>query len=945
MSHQTWHVLRTSENRSLQVAQPLISVGYEVGSGLFSHAHTYQLHWKTAPTKSGARAIQRVENKGKPSIRMEDTSSLHSMESADTSRPLPLTFGRWKDACLSENRAPSETTKSRIRAQATQIFTFLSQQLEHKTPENVVMTTKSSHNEALAQLIQELGPAFSDAATYSSRICALYCICGAIEACSDAGLSYKITNLLGNFFLGQCGPLEPEGNVDEDTDEEVRDAAVMCLTALVRTRIQETGDQHEALQKAVQLHLELARRGVERRCAAPEMDDEMDYDHGYDFPASRSDIRGGLSTLPRSRRALCFDLVRAAIDALMTVPSEPLRVTSITTDLSSFASFADNCLHGESDPRCLLQLLRMLHAMQTTMLPFFQTGSTVKFPIINLFDAVAPYYPIHFTPPPNDVYGITRQGLHEALMAVLCFTGYDAMETGNDTMLNLSAGIFLERLLNIDSEDGNAPSSVDDKLEAIADLSTLLFPANRSSLCDQLSEDSVRELSAVLYATHAEGASGASSGGETGKKYKALADDCRNLVSKVACAVEASSKPALWNIFVRDTVQTRSQVLSTSPQSAQGRASIAYLACLSASGGPRTLTLCLQLCLPPLIDIIDTDKDEEKVGAAMYGIGAFFSSFQVAVERSSKDGVALHPHPLEPYSSKVSRSLFRLIGIGSKGESPKAKEVPPSLYIASVHVLESVLTVTPLSLLEESDLDNICALLDAMASLVESSDELYSNEIDVDGSDVSLRKAASRTLGATLGASFEEAKDVSDKKPRMHCVIDESDRIRSHLRDSIYPKLLLSSELLVPAKKESAPLRFDWMTLAYACEMNRSAASRIVADLTNALNGSLKSKDTTGGYEKMEILYAMRFWFVIQHGGRLAAAAFGSLSSPNTSPGELIGSLCSIKATSEEKSKARASPEKTGVTRVSALMLPPTSEDREEVDAMVRRSSNYFTYA
>ena len=843
-----------------------------------------------------------------------------------------MTFGRWKEACMRIKGAPSE--KDKIQVQATQIFAFLSKHLRHKTPENVVIQTRSSHNEALAQLIQELGPALSDA-PYASRIMALSCICGAIEGCSDAGLSYKITNLLGNFFLGQCGPLEPEDDVDEDTDEEVRDAAILCLSALVRARIQEPSSSDE-LQQTVRLHLDLARNGVERRCAAPDMDDDMQYDHGYDFPATRTDIRGGLSTLPRSRRSLCFELVSAAVDGLALVSSTVLRETSVTSDLASFTSFADSCLHGESDPRCLLQLLRMLHALQTNMLPFFQTSTTTatKFPILNLFDAVAPYYPIHFTPPPNDVYGITRQGLHDALMSVLCYTGYDAMEASNETMLNLSAGIFLERLMNVDSDDGVTPSSVDDKLEAIADLSSLLFQSNQS-LCDQMSEDAVKELSTVLFLTHAEAAKGASAGGENGRKYKALADACRNLVSRVAYALEVSRRRTLWNTFVRDTVQTRHQVLSTSPQSSQGRSSIAYLACLSASGGPRTMNLCLQSCLPSLVDILDIEKDEEKVAAAMYGIGAFFSSFQVAFNRGLNDGVAIHPHPLEAYSARASRSLFRLMGIGADLAEGDIKEVPPSLYIASIHALESVLTVTPMSLLAKSDIDDICALLDVMASLVESKDEIYTNEIDVDSSDIALRKAASRTLGSTLGTSLDIFPNASAEKAHVGCVIEESSRIRIHLREKIYPKLLLSSEMLIPRKNECDPLRFDWMTLAYACEMNQSSAIHIISDLVNSLNDALKQKDIGSSYQKMEILYAMRFCFVVQHGGSLAMAAFSSLSAPSTSPTELIKSLCLMATTIEEKAKSSASPEKTGVMRVSALMLPPTIEDKDEVDVMV----------
>lgn len=342
------------------------------------------------------------------------------------------------------------------------------------------------------------------------------------------------------------------------------------------------------------------------------------------------------------------------------------------------------------------------------------------------------------------------------------------------------------------------------------------------------------------------------------------------------------------------------------------------------------MNLCFQSCVPPLINILNEDKDQEKVVAAMFGLGAFFSSFQVSFDRGTKEGVAIHPHPLEPFSSKVCRSLFHLMGIGIEREN---KEVDPSLYIAGVHALESVLTVTPLSLLEESDVDNICGLLDAMTNLVDSTNEIYANEIDLDSSDVSLRKAAARTLGSTLGTCLGKA--TNTKTSQIRCVIDESDKINRHLRETIYSKLLLSSDMFVPPKNESEPLRFDWTTLAYACEMNQASATRVIADLVNALNDALKSKDVTIVSPKTVMQYAMRFSFVIQRGGALAMTAFESLSEPNTSPMVLIKSLCSLGTTTEEKAMARASPEKTVVSRVSTLMLPPTSQDTEEVDSMV----------
>jgi hypothetical protein len=822
------------------------------------------------------------------------------------------------------------SSKEKVRSQATEMFSFLSKHVEHRTADNVIMNTKSSHNEALAQLIQELQPAFLDA-PYASRICALYCICGAIEGCS--GLSYNITNLLGNFFLGQCGPLEPEGDVDEDSDELVRDAAVMCLSALVRTLTEESAED-ESMEQAVQLHLDFARKGVERRCASPEMD-EMEYDHGYD---SKANITDGLSTLPRSRRALCFDLVRAAIDGLTSVSGDHLRISSVKSDLASFASFSASCLHGESDPRCLLQLLRMLHALQRNLLRFFQeayTASSVQFPIVNLFDAVAPYYPIQFTPPPNDVHRITRHGLRESLMAVLCFTAYDSFGGGEETMLNLTTGILLERLIPPDNDDGTSPSSVDDKLEAMSDLTALLFRES-TSLCDQMREYTMKELSTALLTTHAEAASGATVGGENGKKSKALADACRTLVSKVAFALEVSSHQALWDIFVSDTVRVWSPLLSSSPQSVQGRSSVAYLACLSASGGPRTLNLVLQSCLPPLIDILTNEKnDEEKVAAAAYGIGAFFSSFQVAVSRGTKDGMALHPHPLEPFGADVCRALYILLGDSTNvteggASTENVKEVQTSLWIAAIRAMDSVLTATPASLFGESDIDNVCALFDTLVTLVDDTNGITIDESDSNDSEIALRTASARTIGYILGKFFEdEQSNFPAAASQLHCVLDDSEKVRRHLRENIYPSLLSLSKRLLPSTKEMDILRFDWMALACCCEMNQNAASHVLSVLVNSLNDAMKQRDTE------EVHLAMRLCFVIQHGGAQAITAFRSLSAPNASPMDLIASVCSISAASEEMAKISASPEKTRVTRVSTLMLPPTSEDREEVNSMV----------
>ena len=43
-----------------------------------------------------------------------------------------------------------------------------------------------------------------------------------------------------------------------------------------------------------------------------------------------------------------------------------------------------------------------------------------SFPLTKFFDTVAPYYPVTFSPLPNNPYGITSEGLQSSLMALLC---------------------------------------------------------------------------------------------------------------------------------------------------------------------------------------------------------------------------------------------------------------------------------------------------------------------------------------------------------------------------------------------------------------------------------------------------------------------------------------------------------------------------------------------
>ncbi|TFJ84477.1 hypothetical protein NSK_004462 [Nannochloropsis salina CCMP1776] len=78
-----------------------------------------------------------------------------------------------------------------------------------------------------------------------------------------------------------------------------------------------------------------------------------------------------------------------------------------------FVTGVIECIEGEKDPRCLILCLNIISRMQV----IFPAASDAH--IEALFDITACYFPITFTPPPNDPYGITPDVLSHALREAL----------------------------------------------------------------------------------------------------------------------------------------------------------------------------------------------------------------------------------------------------------------------------------------------------------------------------------------------------------------------------------------------------------------------------------------------------------------------------------------------------------------------------------------------
>lgn len=827
--------------------------------------------------------------------------STNMQESTDPVSPSALAevLKHWRTSCLAHSKTPEDLCKD-----AKTFFGYLVRNTQHVTDNDVVLVTRSSHEEALAILIQELGVAFSSS-KHMARVCALNVLAGALQGCSDSQLSNSITNLLGTFLLSHCGPIDVD-EYGDDFDEQIRDAAVMGLTGLVCLPTSATAN--DDLVEAVKMRVTFAQQGVERRCAEPEEDEDVGYDHGFGRGGRSNDIRGGLSTLPRSKRSMCFDLVRSAVSGVAKISPPSIESALVIQPLlMEFATFSANCLQGESDPRCLLQLLQLLNALQLAFQPLFVSSKNAEtvFPTSALFDAVAPYFPIQFTPPPNNIHGISRIGLHSALVSVLIYTSFDvnAKKHNRHSMLDLSAGLFLEQLLPLDPEE---KPSVFDQLEAVECLTTLLFPIdfNGGSHCYQLEPATVRNMSQALIAIHNESSLAVAQGGEIGEHNKRLADTCRTFVSKVAFQLELATNKVLWETFVAEPLSKSASRLRTAP--AASRTAIAYVACLAASGGSKTLRYCLGSCLDPLIEVVaDKLEDRDNAAAAAHGIGAFFSSCRVAMDRAKKQGVALHPHPLEPYSAKAFQALYAAFDLLKEAMD---EDGTSSLLvrIGTIRALESVLVASSSDQFEADDNQKICDLAQELLSAIMCS--LSAAE----AGDVEWKNACALTLGSLIGRSLDVVDNVEADSSESSSSVLATETIRTHMQATIYPELLASVTREVDTLEAS---RYDRKALALACKSSTTVAKKIVSSLLRSLSDALQQNKL----DEASFCHADALSFVLRQGGDLAIQAYHDDSNSEN----IISKLSSL------DTKLGVKENTNRISIIDNLVLPATMEERE----------------
>jgi len=954
------------------------------------------------------------------------------------------TFQSWLNLC--QKSSCSDDVANQLKKEVNSYFDGLSPtstSLTLPTPSNTSVLQDISNassttvNGALALLLKSLGPAFNeDNATISTKVCALYCLLGALEGSKD--LTHGVRQAVGQFLVELCRPgsnsSEDDNDDESDNDQQmndyvdstnltsdqvtqqlqsmsakkqskhdtnlsydnVRDAAMASLKALLCSNLEifptqqssqtiESNDNNTpqcpiakamgVVFQSMELRVELAMLGVNYRCQISDSNTNNEgmwggAGAGYEQEDTKMNIEDGLSQLPRIKRSLCFDLLDGALDGLKVdelqwkklqtklessssaTQEDKVVPTSLLKAMSSFTSMASSCMHGETDPRCLLQLLLLLNKVQHVMLPLFtaDTGTEeVSFPSIEIFDSVAPYYPIQFTPPKNDPHRITRAMLQDELLAVLCERGacyksdvsmMPKSNGGNDeedeTMITLSARMFMERLEPPNSSDYDPPSNgaeseSDDKIAAVKDLSSLFLPRSSSSTRNGIINNDVSlnvtrvaptfltELSSSLARVHEEAVSA---------DEQQLASVIRKFSSSLAYYLEPGTNKSiqvdtapLWEAYIGPTLSRLMPTLESAPQGMHGRASTAYFASLAAEGGLMTLNRVLDCCYPRFLGVLSlldesknkgesstkSSRDEEKLSAAMRGIGALISSCRVALTKWQRDneGLKVHPHPLSSYLSSTVQKVSVVL-------NERLDEIGP-LSLAAVAVLESILTCADLSTVEEEDLvpleTSIVSLSRVVLSEVETADNLTKSILD-------WKTACARVLGAVISLGLSDDPNSCGK-------INE-------LATSLLPEIMSSTTS--PPKKGSSKLRtirFDWLSLAGACSNGTSRVSeRIVSDLLSSIIAVLQSDQDDQRFPVMALSYITR------HGGQNVGNAFHSISCSGLKF-DIIEELCqpprgeASKVSNVDREEIGERPQLQ--VGMSTLQLPESRAKDEEV--------------
>ncbi|CAM9240312.1 unnamed protein product [Chrysoparadoxa australica] len=320
------------------------------------------------------------------------------------------------------------------------------------------------------------------------------------------------------------------------------------------------------------------------------------------------------------------------------------------------SSFIES-MRGEKDPRCLLVALEVLKLLQEHC-----PAETVSSLAEQLFDATACYFPVTFTPPPNDKHGITRDDLANALLEV---------QLGHSAMMPFLMPMLVDKI---------ASSAVQAQLAAMKTAGVALERFGVAAAASQLS-------------------------GLSGELFRAAVEGAEELVSEMAlkCFTQVGALLAAqggareWKDFAGAAIGSAMSELEITPDSMLARSGVKVMFAIAVSSA-HGLREVLAAAVAPLICL---QAEAHTAGARSAALGAL-----ALLIGAVNDTVDFWPSPVAPYMDVLYSQLVGVL------QSSDASQEDICVAIAGL----SALVIRPPSALVETE--KVKHLVESFTSMI-----------------------------------------------------------------------------------------------------------------------------------------------------------------------------------------------------------------------------------
>ncbi|TDH65382.1 hypothetical protein CCR75_002035 [Bremia lactucae] len=396
--------------------------------------------------------------------------------------------------------------------------------------------------------------------------------------------------------------------------------------------------------------------------------------------------------LGQAMRKMCFDLMHLAlgqppvIDLLLDLAPASQDVQDVIVDDAEhstnlghdFAHTFLSAMEGEKDPRNLLLCMQVAHTLLNKLEPVFARDNVL---LQQYFDIVSCYFPIIFSPPPNDPYGITSEGLILSLRHAFA---------ASDLLASLVLPYLLTKLES---------TVVEAKLDAIQ---TLVFCGARYSINALLIH--VNAVATALYGEVLDGEK---------KEVIAEARQAISQFSGIVARAKVQNTPSAayaWTKFVVE--MTARAVGELRDHAADSMVSVSAGYVLAALGHESSVSFAhvLQIAIPVLVEQLDNEsvKSEpvpSKCEAALSRILLLVDTIDREVDQSG------HAQPMRPHVPVVIDTLVQFLSSHSNNQTMTARCVavqalchlltfPPSPIVSPAQVKALINLYTRMLLLD-----------------------------------------------------------------------------------------------------------------------------------------------------------------------------------------------------------------------------------------------------